>query len=184
MPVHCGGFFSFSVLGEEWGLFGTLMVIAMLILFAWRGFGIASRAADPFGKMVAAGLTTIEHLLRPGVYEDLEEKGAEVEQAEVAHVVELAAEDRVEPVEDPADAGDQVLGLLEGLQRLAPLRVHLGVPGPERLDAQALPTLALEAGDDGMDVVSRILAGAADYLRPGGIMVVEVGASADLLRAR
>ena len=35
-----------------------------------------------------------------------------------------------------------------------------------------------------MDVVSRILAGAADYLRPGGVMVVEVGASADLLMAR
>ena len=46
------------------------------------------------------------------------------------------------------------------------------------------PELALEAGDDGMDVVSRILAGAADYLRPGGVMVVEVGASADLLMAR
>ncbi|MCB1785511.1 MAG: 50S ribosomal protein L3 N(5)-glutamine methyltransferase [Chromatiaceae bacterium] len=46
------------------------------------------------------------------------------------------------------------------------------------------PALALEAGEDGMDVVSRILAGGADYLRPGGIMVVEVGASADLLMAR
>ncbi|MEN8006923.1 MAG: FtsW/RodA/SpoVE family cell cycle protein [Candidatus Krumholzibacteriota bacterium] len=50
--------FAFSMLGEEWGLFGTLMVVAMLILFAWRGFGIAARAADPFGKVVAAGLTT------------------------------------------------------------------------------------------------------------------------------
>lgn len=46
------------------------------------------------------------------------------------------------------------------------------------------PELALEAGDDGMDVVARILADGADYLRPGGIMVVEVGASADLLMAR
>lgn len=46
------------------------------------------------------------------------------------------------------------------------------------------PQLGLEAGDDGMDVVARILAGAADYLRPGGIIVVEVGASADLLMAR
>ena len=46
------------------------------------------------------------------------------------------------------------------------------------------PALALEAGDQGMDVVARILAGGADYLRPGGIMVVEVGASADLLLAR
>lgn len=46
------------------------------------------------------------------------------------------------------------------------------------------PELGLEAGDDGMDVVARILAGAAGYLRPGGIMVVEVGASAELLMAR
>ncbi len=50
--------FAFSVLGEEWGLFGTLMVVAMVILFAWRGYGIAARAADPFGRLVAAGLTT------------------------------------------------------------------------------------------------------------------------------
>jgi ribosomal protein L3 glutamine methyltransferase len=46
------------------------------------------------------------------------------------------------------------------------------------------PELALEAGEDGMDVVSRILVEAADYLRPGGILVVEVGASADFLLAR
>ena len=46
------------------------------------------------------------------------------------------------------------------------------------------PELGLEAGDDGMDVVARILSGAAGYLRPGGIMVVEVGASAELLMAR
>jgi ribosomal protein L3 glutamine methyltransferase len=46
------------------------------------------------------------------------------------------------------------------------------------------PALALEAGEDGMDVVARILAGGADYLRSGGIMVVEVGASAELLMAR
>lgn len=46
------------------------------------------------------------------------------------------------------------------------------------------PVLALHAGEDGMDIVARILAGGADTLRPGGIMVVEVGASADLLLAR
>lgn len=46
------------------------------------------------------------------------------------------------------------------------------------------PELALEAGEDGMDIVARILAQGADYLRPGGIMVVEVGASAELLMAR
>lgn len=46
------------------------------------------------------------------------------------------------------------------------------------------PALGLEAGEDGMDVVSRILAGAPDYLQSDGIIVVEVGASADLLMAR
>lgn len=46
------------------------------------------------------------------------------------------------------------------------------------------PGIALEAGEDGMDVVARILVGGAEYLRPGGIMVVEVGASAELLIGR
>ena len=46
------------------------------------------------------------------------------------------------------------------------------------------PVLALEAGDDGMDIVSRILAEAADHLNPGGIIVIEVGASAESLLAR
>jgi len=46
------------------------------------------------------------------------------------------------------------------------------------------PEIGLEAGDDGMDVVVRILQDAASYLAPGGIIIVEVGASADLLMAR
>ncbi len=46
------------------------------------------------------------------------------------------------------------------------------------------PRLALEAGEDGMDVVARILAQAPEHLEPGGILVCEVGASADLLMAR
>ena len=50
--------FAFSVLGEEWGVVGTLLVISMIILFAWRGYGIAARASDAFGRALAAGLTT------------------------------------------------------------------------------------------------------------------------------
>ncbi|MBG7600973.1 MAG: 50S ribosomal protein L3 N(5)-glutamine methyltransferase [Gammaproteobacteria bacterium] len=46
------------------------------------------------------------------------------------------------------------------------------------------PEIGLEAGSDGMDVVARILQDAAPYLAPGGIIIVEVGASADLLMAR
>jgi cell division protein FtsW len=50
--------FAFSLLGEELGLVGTLIVIAMIVLFAWRGYGIAARASEPFGRTLAAGLTT------------------------------------------------------------------------------------------------------------------------------
>ena len=50
--------FIYSVLGEEMGLWGTLLVITALMLFVWRGYTIAARASDPFGRMVATGLTT------------------------------------------------------------------------------------------------------------------------------
>ena len=46
------------------------------------------------------------------------------------------------------------------------------------------PRIGLEAGEDGMDIVARILEQAGSYLAPGGIMIVEVGASAELLLER
>jgi ribosomal protein L3 glutamine methyltransferase len=56
----------------------------------------------------------------------------------------------------------------------------------EELPAEYLaePELALEAGDDGMDIVSQILLQAPNYLTDDGLLVVEVGASADLLMER
>ena len=39
------------------------------------------------------------------------------------------------------------------------------------------PRTGLEAGADGLDCVRRILAGASAHLRPGGVLVCEVGAS-------
>ncbi len=46
------------------------------------------------------------------------------------------------------------------------------------------PRLALAAGDDGMDVVARILEGAVARLLPGGVLICEVGGSVDEFEAR
>lgn len=46
------------------------------------------------------------------------------------------------------------------------------------------PRLALDAGRDGMNVVARILAGAAEQLTPGGLLVCEVGGSVEEFEAR
>jgi cell division protein FtsW len=49
--------FLFSTIGEEWGFFGVLLVVALFALFCWLGFRIARTAADPFGQYLAVGLT-------------------------------------------------------------------------------------------------------------------------------
>lgn len=46
------------------------------------------------------------------------------------------------------------------------------------------PRLALDAGDDGMDVVARILREAPDHLVPGGALICEVGGSQAEFEAR
>ena len=46
------------------------------------------------------------------------------------------------------------------------------------------PALGLEAGEDGMDIVARILCAAGNFLKPGGIMIIEVGESMDNLLCR
>ena len=47
----------FALLGEEMGLIGTWAVIALFLALAYRGFRIASRTNDPFGQVLASGLT-------------------------------------------------------------------------------------------------------------------------------
>jgi cell division protein FtsW len=49
----------FAIVGEELGLIGSTAVIAAFGVFAWAGFRIALQCRDPFGKRLAAGLTTL-----------------------------------------------------------------------------------------------------------------------------
>ncbi len=49
--------FIFSIVCEELGLVGAVLIIIMFALLVWRGFTIAMRAPDKFGSMLAIGLT-------------------------------------------------------------------------------------------------------------------------------
>lgn len=49
--------FIFSVICEELGLIGAVLVIALFGLLVWRGFVIGMKAKDKFGSMLAIGLT-------------------------------------------------------------------------------------------------------------------------------
>jgi cell division protein FtsW len=48
----------FAIIGEEFGLLGTLFVIACFLFIAYRGFRIAGRSHDPFAALLAVGLTS------------------------------------------------------------------------------------------------------------------------------
>jgi cell division protein FtsW len=49
----------FAVIGEELGLVGVTLVVLAFAAFAYAGFRVALNAKDPFGKRLAAGLTTL-----------------------------------------------------------------------------------------------------------------------------
>jgi cell division protein FtsW len=49
----------FAIVGEELGLIGSTAVIVAFAVFAWAGFRIALQCRDPFGKRLAAGITTL-----------------------------------------------------------------------------------------------------------------------------
>jgi cell division protein FtsW len=49
----------FAVIGEELGLVGVTLVVLAYAAFAYAGFRVALACRDPFGKRLAAGLTTL-----------------------------------------------------------------------------------------------------------------------------
>ncbi len=51
--------FIFSVIAEELGFVGCMVVIILFAVFIWRGILIAIKAPDMFGSLVAIGITTL-----------------------------------------------------------------------------------------------------------------------------
>ena len=49
--------FIFSIVCEELGLIGAMVIILLFCLLVWRGFTVAMHAPDKFGSLLAIGLT-------------------------------------------------------------------------------------------------------------------------------
>lgn len=62
--------FIFAILGEELGFIGASLVVLLFIMFVWRGLKIAVTSPDPFGSLLAAGITSgisLQALINMGV---------------------------------------------------------------------------------------------------------------------
>lgn len=51
--------FIFSIIGEEFGFFGCLIIILLFALFIYNGIKIAFSSIDRFGAYLATGITTV-----------------------------------------------------------------------------------------------------------------------------
>ncbi|HSK15097.1 MAG TPA: putative lipid II flippase FtsW [Gaiellaceae bacterium] len=49
----------FAIVGEELGLLGAVAVIAAFVAFGYAGFNIALASREPFGKLLATGITAL-----------------------------------------------------------------------------------------------------------------------------
>ena len=63
-----------GIIGEELGLVGLLVLLALYAALAWACFRIALNCKDLFGKLLATGITAIDR--RPGVHQRRRRAGA------------------------------------------------------------------------------------------------------------
>jgi cell division protein FtsW len=52
------GDFVYSIIGEEYGLWGSTLVMLLFLFIAFRGTAIAKKAPDRFGSLLAMGITS------------------------------------------------------------------------------------------------------------------------------
>lgn len=50
--------FAFAIFAEEWGLLGSLVLLALFLGLCYRGFYLASRCQDRFAAIACGGITT------------------------------------------------------------------------------------------------------------------------------
>lgn len=70
--AHSDGIF--AIWGEETGLIGTWLLVGLILFLAYRGFRIASKAPDDFGRVLASGVTlwlTLQAFVNIGVVTQL-----------------------------------------------------------------------------------------------------------------
>jgi cell division protein FtsW len=62
--------FIFPIIGEELGFIGTVLIVALFLLFGWRGWKISKNSTDCFGAVLAIGISWLivfQALLNIGV---------------------------------------------------------------------------------------------------------------------
>lgn len=103
---------------------------------------------------------------------DMSEAAVEVARANLAGVGRAAARVRIVTGDWYAAVPDELRGRVQLLVSNPPY-----VPAAAQLPAEVAdwePTGALLAGADGLDALARILAGAPEWLEPGGVLVCEL----------
>jgi len=51
--------FVFSIIGEELGFIGAIVVLLLFLMFIWKGIKIAVHSPDMFGSLLATGITSL-----------------------------------------------------------------------------------------------------------------------------
>jgi rod shape determining protein RodA len=51
--------FIFAMIAHQWGLLGALLLLACYVVFILIGFDVAMNTNDPFGRLVAVGLSSL-----------------------------------------------------------------------------------------------------------------------------
>jgi cell division protein FtsW (lipid II flippase) len=55
----CRTDFVICMIGERWGLAGTLLVLGLYLILIARGLGIAAATREPFGRLLAVGIVAL-----------------------------------------------------------------------------------------------------------------------------